>query len=662
MFHVKKADYDSSNIVTKLDEFFSEQNEVTSVVREALQNVIDAKPNYSKDPARAKFSFKKIPWNNFKSFIDTDDGRSMNDHWSSPSLKDHSKDFTDHAISVLVVEDYNTTGLTGSFDKNEENSGSNLVNFWWNSGHGNKGKGTLGNAGVGKVTFTAASEMRTMWAMSNRLDDEIDRMVLIGYTDLPYHHVDGQSYLGYARYGVEEYLPHNDKKVLSPITDSKTIQLFEETFGIERKEPGTSIVIPAISTEFNQKNIIDAVMEHYFWAIINKTLVVEIVSDDGSLILLEHATVTTLMAQEPPNVLLNRRIEYALHAHLLMNSQSPKVFRGLQPRVDQNSKKYIFNKDELNADNLTQMRDYFDKGEMIMAQFILPFRDLKKDESKNGMLNIFYQKLGSKDEAPKEFMRLSISLTKLANSLGRNLPKNVFCFVMIEDPDMSDFVLSAEDVAHTTTTKRQFNKKKLFSPVEALSFVSNISDQLYAVLNRSDEENLVIESFDEHIFSIEIPDAAKKEKLQQKSNKEDEKEKDKKIEEEEIIIEERKVPVITQRELSDIGGFEVSSLETLKNSIDQGTMTLPVELHIKCAYLTLNGSNEAWRLYSKHDFEIGKDIKFSHETPGSVEVLQRELNELKLSINSSQFSLRLTGFDENRDLITKVSVESLGES
>jgi hypothetical protein len=108
MFYVKKADYDSSNIVTKLDEFVSEQNEVTSVVREAIQNVIDAMPADSKEPARARFSFKTIAWKDFSNFIDTDDGYSMNEHWSSPSLKDHSKDgllqcsFIEYPSSVSI--------------------------------------------------------------------------------------------------------------------------------------------------------------------------------------------------------------------------------------------------------------------------------------------------------------------------------------------------------------------------------------------------------------------------------------------------------------------------------------------------------------------------------------------------------------------------------
>lgn len=648
MFYVKKAEYNSSNIVTKLDEFFSEQNEVTSVVREAIQNTIDASANNADDTARAKFSFKEIPWDQFNTLIDTDDGGSMNDHWRSPSLGRHAKDHSNQAVRVLIIEDFNTTGLTGSFDKDEENTRSNLVNFWWNSGHGNKGKGTLGNAGVGKITFTAASEMRTMWAVSNRLNDDIDPTILIGYTDLPYHHVNGQSYLGYARYGIEEGTPSGGK-ALNPIIAPQKINIFKEMFSLSRDEPGLSIIIPAISQEFTQQAIIEAVLEHYFWAIINKKLVVEVVGDDGDTVVLEPNTIADALRKTQLNLPnLGTRVQYALGAYNLLHSKSPRVFLGLEPVLHSDQKKYVFEADQLSSDNLALMREYFDAGEMLMLEFMIPFTDLREQQNKKGKLNIFFQKLGPNEVAPKEFMRLSISLTKMANSLSKTIPKNVFCFVMIEDADMSDFVLSAEDVAHIMLTKTQFNKKKLFAPVEALGFVSGVSDYLYKILSRADEDSPIIESFDEHIFSIKLPDTT----VQNVKKK-----KKKKIVPPKIEVQNRKIQVFEQRELKDESALEVYALSTFQDALDQGRMKLPIKLLIKCAYLTLNGPNEAWKLYSKHDFEIGKDIKVTFDSNGSIDTIKKELNTLCVSVNSTDFRIKLSGFDENRDLTTSIRLE-----
>ena len=46
--------------------------------------------------------------------------------------------------------------------------------------------------------------------------------------------------------------------------------------------------------------------------------------------------------------------------------------------------------------------------------------------------------------------------------MSRNLPDHVYCFLLIEDKDLSDFVVSAEDAAHIKLTKQKFNKEKKF--------------------------------------------------------------------------------------------------------------------------------------------------------------------------------------------------------
>lgn len=663
MFYVKKADYDSSNIVTKLDEFFSEQNEVTSVVREALQNVIDAAATNSDEAVKARFSFGLVSWEDFKEFIVTDDGRTLNDHWSSPSLKGHAKDFSDQPVKTLIIEDFNTTGLTGSFDKDLEDSDSNLIGFWWNSGHGKKGKGgTLGNAGVGKIAFTAASAMRTMWAISTRLNDDLDPKILLGYTDLPYHHVEGQSYLGYARYGVEEQRPDTLEKCRYPITQEIAISRFENAFGITRNEPGLSLIIPAVSEDFTSQSLVATILEHYFWAIINKKLIVEVIDEAGETLTLDpdHIGTAMSMLHPPPNELIER-VKYAAQAYQLMNSKSARVFRGLSPKVHETSKKYVFNKEDFTPENLNKMRNYFDQGEMIMVEFAIPIFDLKENRQKTGILNIFFQRTEGRVELPKEFMRMSISLTRLAIAMKSKLPQNVFCFVMIEDPDMSDFVLSAEDVTHTNLTKTLFRKKKLFSPEHALTFVSEISFTLFSILNRSDEENNIINNFGDHIFSMMLPtedktsEKDKKPKPDKEKNKD--KDKDKETIEPDVDPVTKKVTVLAQRELVKEGGFEVHSINSLKDACDQGVISLPIRFKVKCAYLTLNGPKEAWKLYSKIDFDLEKNIQIIMDPSDGVKVISKQANEAIFECERTDFNVKLIGFDPNRDLLTKISIE-----
>ena len=345
-------------------------------------------------------------------------------------MKDHSKDYSNQT-PALAIEDYNTTGLVGSFDKDEENSTSNLVNFWWNSGHGNKGKGTLGNAGVGKITFTAASGMRTMWAVSKRLNEKLEPKVLLGYTDLPYHHVKGQSYLGYARYGIEEELPSGEK-VLNPIVEQQSIDLFESAFGIDRNVPGLSIIIPAISDEFSPPAIILAILEHYFWAIINKKLIVDVVSDEGATTTLDAAHIAKALEEHVPmSDELHKRVEYAAASHILFHSNKPTIFKGLEPVRDDAGRKLIFTKNQLTDENLDAIRGHYEAGEMIMAEFVVPFNDLKENKEKKGLINIFFQKLDRKKIDLKDFFILFISLTRMASARKKSSKK---CFLLCDDP------------------------------------------------------------------------------------------------------------------------------------------------------------------------------------------------------------------------------------
>ena len=168
------------------------------------------------------------------------------------------------------------------------------------SGKGNKGRrGSNGSAGVGKICFIAASGMRTMWGVSNRLDDTEYPKVLIGTTDLPNHHVDGVNYVGGAQYGYEYSDPTVDSgsvSVYEPITDTKLINEFETHFGVSRNEPGLSLVIPAVSDEITPTSIMDAVLREYFWAIIRNKLIVEVTHEDGTITILKPETLAAHLA------------------------------------------------------------------------------------------------------------------------------------------------------------------------------------------------------------------------------------------------------------------------------------------------------------------------------------------------------------------------------
>ena len=647
MFSFEQSTHLSRNTSDKLDDFFNEQDIVTSVVRESLQNILDA-PAKDDQPVKARFSFRDLDWEQFRKYSMTSDNFTLNDHLNSSTLGRHAQSFDGQNVRTLLIEDYNTTGLIGSFDKDVPNSDSNLVNFWWNSGKGNKGTGgSNGSAGVGKICFISASSMRTMWAVSKRLNDDLNPKVLIGTTDLPYHHVGDISYKGGAQYGTEFNNPETDQVTFEPITNEERIIAFEQSFGVARNDPGLSVIVPAVVDEITPETIKSAVLKQYFWAIINEKLIVEVINDEGEISTLDQATIKEqIVSNSNIDVQLEKKVELALEAQSLLSNPSPAVFNGFEPKI-QSDGTYTFLKEQITKDNLSVMLEGYDRGDMIRLELSIPFNDLQSGEQISGLLNLFFKRYEQNVEVPKEFIRRSVSLTHMERALSRSIPKNVYCFLLIEDKDMSDFVVTAEDPAHIKLTKQKFRKERRFGPIDALSFIMEAEKLLYSILNRSDEETEFVENFDQDVFSIRLPD--ENQPVQPKTKQK----KKKKTDDPVVIIKERSEPLMTQSELTDPAGFELCSLPSIDEFIADGEITLPLTLQIKAAYQTLNGPSDAWKHYSPIDFKIGEDITVNAEPSDKICVVTQEGNNLKLEINSPKFKIQLTGFDKNRDLITK---------
>ena len=108
MFAFEKSGTLSRNRDEKLDDFFNEQDIVTSVVRESLQNILDA-PAFDDRPVIARYSLKEMDWANFKPYTETTEGKFLDDHLNSPTLEHHANKFEGQSIRYLLVEDYNTT-------------------------------------------------------------------------------------------------------------------------------------------------------------------------------------------------------------------------------------------------------------------------------------------------------------------------------------------------------------------------------------------------------------------------------------------------------------------------------------------------------------------------------------------------------------------------
>jgi hypothetical protein len=263
------------------DEFFNSSEaltEISSLVRESIQNSLDAKIENSNDPVLLKFSISEI-----SKKIATEYFQDLSDHLLS-SIPGPKSFLESEKCRTLVVEDFNTSGLLGNSLKDSLNSEDDPAKngfyyFVWAEGSSAKTDGNRGRWGIGKIVFPRLSSIKTFFVLSNRSKEFApckNEQLLLGMSILKGHSLEGKTYQPDGWWS--DFTPDG-----IPIPVSKDVHpKFKKDWNLRREEEtGLSIVIPYIPDFITKELIRDCVIRDYFIAIQQGLLVVEI-SDEES--------------------------------------------------------------------------------------------------------------------------------------------------------------------------------------------------------------------------------------------------------------------------------------------------------------------------------------------------------------------------------------------
>ncbi len=280
------------------------------LAREIIQNSLDAKDEASLKPVKVIFEKKYFDTNLFPAFDDyckTVDRciEYINDQKTNSSL-DSLKEIKDFLISykksgkipVLVVSDYNTTGLSG-YRKQKGSSWSDLLKV---HGNNNKTSGSGGSYGIGKFAPFVFSNIRSIIYSSKNSEEGIavqGKSILSG-------HINGEKKTPRGFYGLIEEIELDNTSIIDndcfPFQDESEIP--KEYI---REENGTSLFIMGAKTDESWfDEVIVSVIVSFFYAIYNKTLLVEI-RDNEKKISIDDSNLFDLI-QYDYNY-LNRNIE-----------------------------------------------------------------------------------------------------------------------------------------------------------------------------------------------------------------------------------------------------------------------------------------------------------------------------------------------------------------
>lgn len=227
-------------------------------VREAIQNSLDARLDQN-SPVTVNFTFHS-------------DGIGQRRAWLEQVIEFRKKagldvppEWANGHARWLVVEDFNTKGLSGSLTSRS----SDFWNYWLNFGVSNKDGTGRGGRGIGRVTFLIASRLQSVIGFTRRSKDAAT--AICGMAVLRARE-DGDDYLSTHAYFAEAingniYDLHNGAEF-----HARTKNAFRLTGYDHGQTSGLALAIPYPHAELTADGILAAAIENFAPAIINGTL------------------------------------------------------------------------------------------------------------------------------------------------------------------------------------------------------------------------------------------------------------------------------------------------------------------------------------------------------------------------------------------------------
>lgn len=256
------SDDPSEKELTQQDQFNNDEVALAeAIVRETVQNSTDAQAG-GNSTVRVRFAINVVNGPDRDIFQRIVEGLSP--HLLACGMPVPSPSET---LRALVVEDFGTTGLTGSVEIKDNGQFSG---FWRRFGRSNK-QGTKGGRwGLGKLVFPSASALRTVIGLTRRAED--DGSWVMGQAVLRNHSIDDleKDSVGFwcddkaTRPGA----PTNDNAIASRLSQSAQLR--------RTSEPGLSLVVPALLPDITPDHLIVATVRNYYFPILTGRLVVEV--------------------------------------------------------------------------------------------------------------------------------------------------------------------------------------------------------------------------------------------------------------------------------------------------------------------------------------------------------------------------------------------------
>ena len=570
-------------------------------VREAIQNSLDARLDLS-EPVRVHFKFHRDRCEQRKAFLEyvisfrKKAGLEIPRQWFSGG------------ITWLVVEDFNSRGLSGSLTDRT----SDFWNYWLNFGLSNKDGSGRGGRGIGRVTFLIASRLQSVIGFTRRSED--GQYAVCGMSALRAQ-AEGNRFLS-----THAYLASEEKDSIYQLHDSEEFhEQVQEAFRFTGYEggytSGLALAIPYPHDELFPDKILAAAIENFAPAIMNGTVVV---NADG--IELDMSSITRI-GGDVSELMNNEAIRTDVRRYLRLITDAGKEPMPTAIRwPNQVSELEEIRK----TDPVKSMREMLDNYRNIVLNIELPL--VQSGSQMNVKVKAIIANTPLEKKPLDRFFREGMSLP----DVRAKSPGDLDLILLVEDKRLATYLNFCEGKAHLDLMESKEIREKLkdkgFSDgVKTKQTVRNLPRHLRSLFEPETSEPVA----DVFVKFFSVPeDRSSRKRPKVDPNSPD-------------------VEIPPDPPPPKIPPFKVDNLPNgMRVRANQEYGAWPVNLTLTLAYA--DGSRRpSW---SEFDFRL-ENLPFSFE---GCQIKSKKGNRIRALDCGSDCSISITGFDTNRELDASV--------
>ena len=478
---ISKNEVGEKLVDPKSEEKFGEY----SSIFEFIQNAIDAKIE-NKIPL-VKINFDSIKKKKFESLITKEFITHLE---NSPRVKNLSETLNDEEVQTLILEDFNTSGISGEPETwgLKTLDGKDNPIFRFNNCIGVEAKledAVLGGSeGEGRQTFCHASEISTFFYHTIR-HNELNKPLMMGFAYLGIRHIGNSDYDAIVHFGTKT-TSEKGKVYGSPTSDESDISDFKSITNLtrEKSQPGSSVVIPYKNDVLNKENIIKQILNNYRIPILRGLVEIQV---DNELINASSYEDISKNYIESNTLSLN-------YLNFVEEISSKNFENGNSFTINFNPlATSLLNQDDI--DNFKGLVDKFNSNETIKIKVPfdvhykkrLPGSMIKKWTKTRTSYSIYAKKFPTGYTQPLKFNDYIRGYLPI---FGMQKPLLMYCLIDVQEEEAMQFFKRAEGANHTKWIskhkKLKFYRQGTYS--KFVQYTNNLPNYLYDLIAFSQQD------------------------------------------------------------------------------------------------------------------------------------------------------------------------------